>query len=334
MSDEHDDDDDDDDDGDNGDDGDDDGDGDDNGNDENEEDEDKDQEEDDVDLGEEEDKGDPSSSSSSRRPTGPLDSLLRKSRAADAGSDDPLATTQLSAAAPNAAAAAANGKKDNTGVIYISRIPPLLDLSKLRHLLAPHAGGPQHILRVYLVPEDPQKKRASRSGGRRHKSSSRRHRIRFVEGWIEIDSRRLARHLAEALHNTPMERKRGGSRFHDDLWSLRYLPRFRWAHLNEQFQIERKVRAARVRAEVAAVKRENEEYLRSVKKAKMLDGIAERKDKSKAASGGGRGGFELRVTREYRQRPAKNSAAGEGVGANAVPVRPMRAAILSKIFGQ
>ncbi len=55
----------------------------------------------------------------------------------------------------------------------------------------------------------------------------------FTEGWVEFLDKRVAKGVARALNSTPI----GGVKrnyYHDDLWNIKYLPKFRWTHLTEK----------------------------------------------------------------------------------------------------
>ncbi|KAI8852604.1 hypothetical protein BC829DRAFT_368163 [Chytridium lagenaria] len=156
---------------------------------------------------------------------------------------------------------------DRTGVCYLSRIPPFMKPQALRHLLSQHGT----IGRIYLAPEDP------KVTARRKKYKGNR-RVNFVEGWVEFEDKKLGRRAAEFLNGRNVGGKKTG-RFYDDLWSIRYLPRFKWHHLTDQIAYERAVRDQKLRAEMSAVKRENKGYLRNVAKNKMIQAIEARKAK-------------------------------------------------------
>ena len=70
--------------------------------------------------------------------------------------------------------AASQRKAKKTGVIYISRIPPFMKPSTLRHLLTPYGT----ILRLFLTPEpSPAYTKRVKSGGNKKRS--------FIDGWVE-----------------------------------------------------------------------------------------------------------------------------------------------------
>jgi ESF2/ABP1 family protein len=110
-----------------------------------------------------------------------------------------------------------------TGVVYLSRIPPRLTPPKLRHLLSPY-GSP--LLRVFLAPE------SSADHTRRIKSGGSKKQL-FTEGWVEFADKKVAKRVAEMLNAERMGAKKGDA-LYDDLWCIKYLPKFKWHHLTEQ----------------------------------------------------------------------------------------------------
>jgi ESF2/ABP1 family protein len=134
--------------------------------------------------------------------------------------------------------------QEKAGVVYISRIPPGMRPTKVRHLMSQHG----EIGRVYLQQEG-----AShlfffvRLGGmvlnrgeridakraylrRKHTSTKKAH---FTEGWVEFKDKKVAQAVAEMLNAQPIGGKKG-TRWRDDVWTMKYLPRFKWDMLTEQ----------------------------------------------------------------------------------------------------
>lgn len=137
------------------------------------------------------------------------------------------------------------------------------------------------VERTYLRAEtDAARSARLRGGGSR--------RSRYTDGWVEFSRKRHARRVVELLNGQPMGAKKR-SRFHDDLWSLRYLRGFRWEHLNEAGGDARRERTNRVRAEVAAGRREKAFYLAQADTARGLEGMARKKRRRAEAAAGGRG---------------------------------------------
>ena len=61
----------------------------------------------------------------------------------------------------------------------------------------------------------------------------------FTEGWVEFEDKAVARSTAAMLNGNPIGGKRR-SAYHYDLWSLKYLPKFKWDHLTEEISENRK----------------------------------------------------------------------------------------------
>lgn len=160
-------------------------------------------------------------------------------------------------------------RKKKPGVVYINRPPVFMKPVKVQHLLSQYGV----VKRIFLQPEDDsvRKSRTKRGGS---------HKIKYTEGWIEFASRKDAKAIAASLNGKPV----GGDRrsFHyEDLWNLKYLPGFQWNHLTEKYAYEKNVRKIRLRAELAAAKRETEDYMEKVVKGKRIKAIVDKKEKKR-----------------------------------------------------
>ena len=65
---------------------------------------------------------------------------------------------------------------------------------------------------------------------RKYTSTKKPH---FTEGWVEFKDKRIARSVAAMLNAAPIGGKKG-TRFRDDIWTMKYLPKFKWDMLTEQ----------------------------------------------------------------------------------------------------
>jgi ESF2/ABP1 family protein len=146
-----------------------------------------------------------------------------------------------------------------SGVIYMSHIPPFMKPHTLKNLLAPYA--PSGIGRVFLTPEDHERRQARIRGGGNKKRN-------FVDGWVEFVSKKEAKVVVETLNTRNIGGKKGGYYF-DDVWNLKYLKGFKWRHLTEQIANENAERAARMRAEGSSSRREMREFLKNVERSKI-----------------------------------------------------------------
>ncbi|KAL1744624.1 hypothetical protein HDZ31DRAFT_38251 [Schizophyllum fasciatum] len=183
------------------------------------------------------------------------------------------------------ALAAFQAAQDRAGIIYISRIPPGMRPAKVRHLMSAYG----EVGRVYLQQED-----AKRAYLRKKYTSTNK--AHFTEGWVEFKDKKIARSVAELLNAQPIGGKKG-TRFHDDIWTMKYLPKFKWNMLTEQVAHEAAVHTAKLRAELQQSRSEQREYLKNVELARVLDKRAQRK-KEKGEE------FELKPN---RKRPAEDA---------------------------
>ncbi|KAJ4367651.1 RNA-binding ATPase activator esf2 [Neocucurbitaria cava] len=191
--------------------------------------------------------------------------------AASLPSDLKLQSTKLGKSLPPPSAL----KKDKSGVIYLSRVPPFMKPTVLRSLLTPYGA----IGRIFLTPE-PSTSRTQRlrSGGTRRKL--------YLDGWVEFLHKRDAKFVAENLNAQTMGGKKRG-RWHDEVWNIKYLSGVKWSHLVEQIQNENAERAARLRFEIQQGKKENKAFLENVERGKVQTGIeATRKRRGEDVDGG------------------------------------------------
>ncbi|KAF7982365.1 hypothetical protein HWV62_29104 [Athelia sp. TMB] len=157
------------------------------------------------------------------------------------------------------ALAAFKAAQERTGVIYISRIPPGMRPTKVRHLMSTYG----EIGRVYLQQED------AKSAYLRRKYTSTK-KAHFTEGWVEFKDKKVARSVAEMLNAQPIGGKKG-TRWRDDVWTMKYLPKFKWNMLTEQVAHESAIHAARLRVELSQSRSEQRDYLKNVELARVLD---------------------------------------------------------------
>jgi hypothetical protein len=65
---------------------------------------------------------------------------------------------------------------------------------------------------------------------RKYTSTKKPH---FTEGWVEFKDKKVARKVADMLNAQPIGGKKG-TRWRDDVWTMKYLPKFKWNMLTEQ----------------------------------------------------------------------------------------------------
>lgn len=55
----------------------------------------------------------------------------------------------------------------------------------------------------------------------------------FTEGWVEFMDKKVAKSVSETLNCSKIGHRKGKA-FYDDLWNIKYLPKFKWHHLTDQ----------------------------------------------------------------------------------------------------
>uniref|UniRef100_A0A093V6M5 Pre-rRNA-processing protein ESF2 n=1 Tax=Talaromyces marneffei PM1 TaxID=1077442 RepID=A0A093V6M5_TALMA len=160
-------------------------------------------------------------------------------------------------------------KKNKTGVVYLSSLPPYLKPMALKTMLIQRGFGP--ITKVFLTPAV-----HSTSGRRNNKRKT------YSDGWVEFESKKTAKICAETLNANIVGGKKGGW-YHDDIWNMKYLRGFKWADLMEQVQRERSEREARQRIEDMRARKEDKVFLSGVEKGKVVEGIRKKREEKKKA---------------------------------------------------
>ncbi len=148
-----------------------------------------------------------------------------------------------------------------SGLIYISNIPLGMTVNSFRKLL-----GDYGIERIYLVPL-PEK--ISDENGKKIQG--------YKEGWIEFEDKIFAKLCEYQLNGKPI----GGNKkcpYKDDLWTIKYLHKFKWHHLIEKLNFNKNLREKRIKNEIRQGKRENEFMLKMYEKSKMLNKKREKEE--------------------------------------------------------
>ena len=119
---------------------------------------------------------------------------------------------------------------EKRGVVYISRIPPFMKPHRVRSIFELYG----EVTRLFLSEEDSSHRKMRKSkGGNGSKQ--------FTEGWIEFADKSIAKQVAESLNGKSIGAKKGDY-YHDDIWNLKYLKKFKWDYLTEKLSYERRVR--------------------------------------------------------------------------------------------
>ncbi|XP_055329676.1 activator of basal transcription 1-like [Paramacrobiotus metropolitanus] len=159
-------------------------------------------------------------------------------------------------------------KVRRSGVIYLSTIPPGMNVAKLREILSQYGD----IGRIYLEVD------SKGTSQKKKRKLPEKYGQKYVEGWVEFSSKRIARTIAESLNNQPVGGKRRAP-YYESLWNMKYLHRFKWNHLTERLAHERVVRKHRLRQEMAQAKRQTNFYAKNIEQSKMLQRLKAQKAK-------------------------------------------------------
>ncbi|XP_055843056.1 activator of basal transcription 1-like [Episyrphus balteatus] len=162
-------------------------------------------------------------------------------------------------------------KKRKKGIIYVSNLPKHMNVTRIREIL----GGYGQIGRVFLQPEkmpvtEKQKKRKRLS---RH----------FTEGWVEFLSKRTAKQIVQFLNNKQISTRKK-SQFYDSLWSMKYLPRFKWVHLTERMNYEQAVHKQRLMTEVSQARKETSFFQNNLDQSEYIKKKNKMNNKEKKSS--------------------------------------------------
>ncbi|KAG6454918.1 pre-rRNA-processing protein esf2 [Manduca sexta] len=144
-------------------------------------------------------------------------------------------------------------KTRKRGIVYLSTIPPYMNVAKIREIFSQHGD----IGRIYLQPSN--------------KQGEKRKRIpnQFTEGWVEFQKKRVAKEVAAKLNNTKIGTRKK-SRYYDMIWNIKYIPRFKWIHLSERLAYEKAALKQRLRVEIAQAKKEAHYLQNNVEKSKKI----------------------------------------------------------------
>lgn len=165
-----------------------------------------------------------------------------------------------------------NEKLKKRGVVYVARIPPRMTPTKLKALLSQYG----EVNRIYLAEEDATvRKRRRKLSGNGSK--------RYIEGWVEFESKKVAKQVASKLNMQPISQRKRDTHY-GDLWMLKYLSKFQWSHLTEKVAYERRVREQKLRLETMQARKETATFKQLVEKGKQLE-KAQKRTASKEGDG-------------------------------------------------
>lgn len=137
------------------------------------------------------------------------------------------------------------------GIIYLSYIPDGLTVKTLREIMSEFG----EVGRIYLEPDE------------NNPTSKVK---RYNEGWVEFKKKRVAKTVAETLNGTTIKYGRKHSRVSGQIWSIKYLHKFKWTHLNQQLEHDRAIREQTRRFEMTQAKKQVDFYQKMTERSRIL----------------------------------------------------------------
>lgn len=144
------------------------------------------------------------------------------------------------------------------GIIYFSYIPDGINVKILREMMEEFG----EVGRIFLESE----------------KNNKKHRT-YTEGWVEFKKKRVAKAVAKKLNGTALQYGRKHSKINGQVWSIKYLHRFKWAHLTEQMAQDRATRDQKRRFEMGHAKKQVEFYQQMTERSRRLKKSNSKTDK-------------------------------------------------------
>jgi len=148
-----------------------------------------------------------------------------------------------------------------SGVLYISYIPEGMTVITLKKNLSKYG-----VNRVYLVPDTT-------------KVSKSKKKQNYKEGWIEFNDKIMAKLCEYELNGKILGGKKRNNKFREEIWNLKYLHKFKWNHLMEKLQFNKKLREHRMKAELSQIKRENNFIFDKFEQSRKINNLNRRRVK-------------------------------------------------------
>lgn len=153
-------------------------------------------------------------------------------------------------------------KQPKRGIIYLSTIPPYMNVSKIREVFSEFGT----VGRVYLQLADKDRKPGEKKSKKRIVSK------KFTEGWVEFERKSVAKKVAALLNNTQVNTRKKSKQY-DCIWNIKYLSNFKWIHLNERLAYEKAARRQKLRAEIQLAKKKTNFFTSNLDKSKKKQNV-------------------------------------------------------------
>lgn len=87
----------------------------------------------------------------------------------------------------------------------------------------------------------------------------------FIDGWAEFEKKKDAKFCEEQMNSQTVEDIKG--RWANDIWLIKYLPGFKWTHLQEALEAERRTHQDKVKEENEKARETSKKWLKQTKTA-------------------------------------------------------------------
>ncbi|KAJ8961106.1 hypothetical protein NQ318_008782 [Aromia moschata] len=147
-------------------------------------------------------------------------------------------------------------KTPKRGIIYLSTIPPYMNVSKIREVFSEFGT----VGRVYLQLAEVESKSTE-------KKKKRNPAQKYTEGWVEFERKSVAKRVTTLLNNTHVSNRKRSKQY-DYMWNIKYLSNFKWTHLHERLAYEKAARRQKLRAEIQLAKKKTNFFSSNLNKGK------------------------------------------------------------------
>jgi len=146
-----------------------------------------------------------------------------------------------------------------SGIVYISYIPENMKVLDIKEKFEKYG-----VTRIYFVPDKHQKTKKY---------------LKYKEGWVEFKDKLMAKLCEYELNGKMIGGKKRHNPFREEIWTIKYLHKFKWHHLIEKLGFNRKMREHRIKAEVNQSKRETNFIMEKFLQSKIINNLNKKRVK-------------------------------------------------------
>jgi ESF2/ABP1 family protein len=160
-----------------------------------------------------------------------------------------------------------NDKVRRSGVVYLSYIPEGMTVGLLRRKFENYG-----VSRIYLVPDKP--------------TTNSKKKQNYKEGWVEFTNKLMAKLCEYELNGKMIGGKKRKNDLREELWTIKYLHKFKWHHLMEKLSSKQKLREVKMKAEMSQARRENDFIMKKFEASKNRARLLKKRERDLAKEEG------------------------------------------------